>query len=144
MVIQMAVCQWNPELLVRAFSSDTEVVRIGALFLRIVSWNFVAQGLIFSCSNMFQGLGNTLPSITSSAIRLVTYAIPAIWLSTRPGFRIQYVWYWSIVATGLQAATSLFLLRTQFRELLEPLEGAPPRAAGTVVETFSLEDEPGA
>jgi putative MATE family efflux protein len=143
MLIQMAVCQWNPELLVRAFSSDAEVVRIGALFLRIVSWNFVAQGLIFSCSNMFQGLGNTLPSITSSVVRLVTYGIPAIWLSTRPGFRIQYVWYWSIVATGVQAITSLYLLRTQFRAQLGLPEGAPPGAASAFVETLSLEDEPG-
>ena len=129
MLMQMTLCQWNPELLVRVFASDPEVVRIGALFLRIASWNFVAQGLIFSCSNMFQGLGNTLPSIASSAVRLVAYAIPAIWLSTRPGFRIEYVWYWSIVSTSIQAVTSLFLLRHQFRVRLGPLEISPPTAA---------------
>jgi putative MATE family efflux protein len=134
MAIQTTLCQWNPELLVRAFASDAEVVRIGALFLRIVSWNFVAQGLIFSCSNMFQGLGNTLPSIASSATRVITYAIPAISLSTRAFFRIEYVWYWSLVATGMQAIMSLILLSKQFRARLGPLELAPPPiAAGDAV-----------
>ena len=47
----IALCQWNAEIFVHFFSSDAEVTRIGALFLRTVSWNFVAQGLIFSCSN---------------------------------------------------------------------------------------------
>jgi putative MATE family efflux protein len=122
MAIQTAFCQWNPQLLVRMFASDVKVVLVGALFLRILSWNFVAQGLIFSCSNMFQGLGNTLPSIASSATRLIVYAIPVIWLSTRSFFRIEYVWYWSLVATGMQATMSLLLLRTQFRTRLGPLE----------------------
>jgi putative MATE family efflux protein len=122
MALLTIVCQWNPELLVRLFSGDAEVVRIGALFLRIVSWNFVAQGVIFCCSNMFQGLGNTLPSIISSATRLPLYAMPAVWLSMQPFFRIQYVWYWSIGTTTLQAFLSVWLLRTQFRIRLAPLD----------------------
>jgi len=118
MVCLTALCQWRAELLVHLFSSDAEVMRIGALFLRIVSWNFVAQGLIFTCSNMFQGLGNTLPAVWSSISRLITYAIPAVWMSQQSFFRLEYIWYWSIVATGLQALISLALLRVEFRRRL--------------------------
>jgi putative MATE family efflux protein len=124
MMLLTALCQWDPALLVRPFSSDAEVVRVGGLFLRLFSWNFVAQGLIFTCSNMFQGLGNTLPSIASSGSRLFTYALPAIWLSMQPFFRMEYVWYWAIVTTTLQALTSLVLLRQQFRRRLGPIEVA--------------------
>jgi Na+-driven multidrug efflux pump len=116
------LCQWNPEILVHAFASDPEVVRVGALFLRIVSWTFVAQGLIFTCSNMFQGLGNTLPSLVSSATRLVTYALPAIWLSTQPFFRLEHVWYWAIATVMLQAMISLSFLRQQLRLRLALLD----------------------
>ena len=38
----------------------------GALFLKMVSLNLVAQGLIFACSSAFQGLGNTKPQLISS------------------------------------------------------------------------------
>lgn len=114
MTCLIALCQWNAELFVHFFSSDAEVARIGAMFLRTVSWNFVAQGLIFSCSNMFQGLGNTLPAVWSSVTRLLIYALPAVWMSQQPFFRLEYIWYWSIFATGVQALTSLALLRVEY------------------------------
>ncbi|MDC6657700.1 hypothetical protein OEZ74_25855, partial [Leclercia adecarboxylata] len=65
----------------------------------------------------------------SSTVRLVTYAVPVIWLSTQPGFRIEHVWYLSIVTTTLQAGLSLWLLRREFRKRLAPLarEVAPER-----------------
>ena len=91
---------------------------VALLFLKMVSLNIVAQGLIFTCSSMFQGLGNTKPVLLSSATRVVTYSLPAIWLSTRPGFRIEYVWYLSNATTTLQAVQSLWLLRREFRKRL--------------------------
>jgi Na+-driven multidrug efflux pump len=113
--------QWKPELLLGGFANDNETMAVAALFLQIVSLNLVAQGLIFACSSMFQGLGNTRPMLLSSAARLVTYAAPIIWLSARPGFRIEQVWYLSIATTTLQAGVSLWLLRREFRKRLLPL-----------------------
>ncbi|HTG07597.1 MAG TPA: MATE family efflux transporter, partial [Bradyrhizobium sp.] len=81
----------------------------------------VAQGVNFVCSSMFQGLGNTRPVLLSSGARLVTYALPLIWLSAMPGFRIEHAWYLSIATTTLQALLSLWLLRLEFRKRLLPL-----------------------
>ena len=67
---------------------------------------------------MFQALGNTLPGLMSSATRLVTFAIPAVWLSTRPGFELKQLWYLSVATVTLQACTSLVLLWGQFRRRL--------------------------
>jgi Na+-driven multidrug efflux pump len=80
---------------------------------------------------MFQALGNTKPVLLTSASRVFTYSLPAIWLSTRPGFRMEYVWYLSIAATMLQAVLSLWLLRREFRKRLVVLrrEGSPEQAA---------------
>jgi len=125
----MALAQLKPDLLLGGFSNDRETMEIAHLFLRIISFNMVAQGLIFTCSSMFQGLGNTKPVLLSSATRVFTYSLPAILLSTRPGFRIEYVWYLSIAATTFQAALSLWLLRREFRKRFAPLpkgEAAEP------------------
>jgi Na+-driven multidrug efflux pump len=65
----------------------------------------------------------------SSATRVFTYSLPAIWLSTRPGFRMEYVWYLSIAATTLQAGLSLWLLRREFGKRLVVHEAAPEQAA---------------
>ena len=128
----MGVAQLKPELLLAGFSNDRETMEIAFLFLRIISLNMVAQGLIFTCSSMFQGLGNTKPVLLSSATRVLTYSLPAIWLSTRPGFRIEQVWYLSIAATTLQAALSLWLLRREFRKRLGlPGQEVAPKLAAS-------------
>ena len=115
------IAQWQPEFLLGGFTEDAETIAVGALFLRMVSLNNVAQGVNFVCSSMFQGLGNTKPVLLSSGARLTTYALPLIWLSAKPEFRIEYVWYLSIATTTLQALLSLWLLRLEFRKRLLPL-----------------------
>jgi Na+-driven multidrug efflux pump len=112
------VCQLRPQLFIQGFSRQPDVVAVGAEYLRIISWNFVATGLIFTCSGLFQALGNTWPSLLSSASRLLTFALPALWLSTRPGFTLTQVWHLSVATVALQALTSLWLLRREFRRKL--------------------------
>ena len=114
------IAQWQPEFLLGGFTEDAETIAVGALFLRMVSLNNVAQGVNFVCSSMFQGLGNTRPVLLSSGARLVTYALPLIWLSAMPGFRIEHAWYLSIATTTLQALLSLWLLRLELRIRLLP------------------------
>ncbi|MCA1373892.1 MULTISPECIES: MATE family efflux transporter [unclassified Bradyrhizobium] len=120
----MILAQLKPELLLAGFSNDRETVEIAYLFLRIISLNMVAQGLIFTCSSMFQGLGNTKPVLLSSMTRVLTYSLPVLWLSTRPGFRIEHVWHLSIAATTLQAGLSLWLLRREFGKRFAPRDQA--------------------
>jgi Na+-driven multidrug efflux pump len=127
----LLLAQFAPGLLLAGFSNDRETMTVAFLFLRIISFNMVAQGLIFTCSGMFQGLGNTKPVLLSSVTRVLTYSLPALWLSTLPGFRMEYVWYLSIAATTLQAVVSLWLLRREFGKRLVVLrhEEAPDQAA---------------
>ena len=116
----------GPDCCSAASPAIVKTMAVAMLFLQMVSLNLVAQGFTFVCSSMFQGLGNTKPVLLSSGARLVTYALPVLWLSARPGFRIEYVWYLSILTTTLQAALSLWLLRLEFRKRLAPLKSALP------------------
>jgi Na+-driven multidrug efflux pump len=127
------VCQWRPEVFVRLFTDQADVIEVGATYLRVISWNFVATGIIFSCSGLFQALGNTVPSLLSSASRILTYVLPVVWMSRRPGFQIVQVWHLSVATVTLQALISYLLLRREFRlRLPAPAAGAEP-AAGTAV-----------
>jgi len=114
------ICQVEPGWFVRAFTSDAAVVAIATQFLRYISWNFVAQGIVFTCSGMFQALGNTVPSLISSASRLLTFALPTIWLSQQPGFELRHVWMASVASVALQAIFSLWLMRREFQLRLRP------------------------
>jgi putative MATE family efflux protein len=118
MVAATAFTQCRPGLLLAGFTADSAAIAVGVSFLQMVSLNLVAQGIIFVCSSTFQGLGHTAPQLVSSTIRLITYVIPMLWLSAYPGFRIEQIWYLSIVTTTLQALLSLWLLRLEFRRRL--------------------------
>lgn len=120
MVVMTLVCQWHPDTMVAGFTSDTAVIVVGQQFLQVISWNYVASGLIFTCSGMFQALGNTLPSLLSSLTRLVTFAVPVVLLSRLQGFELRHVWLLSVATVTLQAALSLWLLRREFNRKLRP------------------------
>ena len=109
------VCQIKPDWFARGFTQDAAVIAIAAEFLRYISWNFVAQGIVFTCSGMFQALGNTLPAMFSSGSRLLTFALPVLWRSRQPGFELHHVWMMSIASVTLQALFSLWLLRGQLQ-----------------------------
>jgi len=114
------ICQLRPEWFVHFFTTDPAVIAVSTQFLQIISWNFVASGIIFSCSGVFQALGNTVPAMLSSASRLVTFVGPGLWLASRPGFELRHLWFLSVATVTVQACTSLWLLQGQFRRRLLP------------------------
>jgi putative MATE family efflux protein len=129
MLVITFVCQWRPEWFIHGFTRQPDAVQVGATYLRIISWNFVATGLIFTCSGVFQALGNTWPSLLSSASRLLTFGVPVVVMSGLPHFTLTRVWYLSVATVSLQALTSLALL---MRELHRKLDAPPTAAAGAL------------
>ncbi len=115
MVFLTFFCQWGSPLLIGAFSKDPTALTVGTQYLQIISWNFLASGFVFTCSAVFQGLGNTVPAVISSASRLVTFVLPVLWLSKQPHFEMIHVWYVSVASVTLQALFSLWLVRREFR-----------------------------
>jgi Na+-driven multidrug efflux pump len=128
------VCFVAAAPLIGIFSSDPTVIAVGHDYLRIVAVSFVASGVVFVASSMFQALGNTMPALVASMSRLLVFAIPAFLLSKVDGFHLHWIWYLSVAAVALQTATVLWLLEREFRLKLdrprqpvpiEPLPAAP-------------------
>src|SRR6187397_1224660 len=121
MFVLMLLCQWRPDAMIRLFSNEPQVIDIGSQFLHIISWNFVLSGIIFTCSSMFQALGNTLPSLYSSATRLIMYSLPLLWVSSQ-------LWFLSVGSVMLQTVVSFTLLQKQMRTRLSTITAAPVAA----------------
>lgn len=131
MVAVTVLLQWRPEVLIAFFTDEADVIAVGSGFLRIISWNFVAQGIVFTCSGMFQGLGNTRPSMLSSGFRLLVFVPIVIYLTYQPGFTINQVWYVSVFSVTLQAIASFLLVQKQFQLKVNGLRPEPEPAAET-------------
>jgi putative MATE family efflux protein len=110
--------QWRARVVADVFQVDAEVVGVAAVFLQIVSWNMVAQGVVYVCSSTFQGLGNTIPSLVSSSVRFAIFTISVAWLAARSTFAVEQVWYVLIVSVTAQALLSLWLVRGELRRRL--------------------------
>ncbi len=124
MLALAAITELMPETMIRFFSKDPAVIKFGSDYLRIVAFNFIAAGVVFTSSSMFQGLGNTIPPLLSSASRLLLFALPALALSYRPGFDIKFVWYLSVGSQLLQACINLVLLQRELHRKLRFDDGA--------------------
>jgi putative MATE family efflux protein len=118
MLVLTALCVAFPEPLIRVFSRDAQVIAVGADYLRIVALNFVASGVIFVSSSMFQAIGNTVPPMISSFLRIFIIAIPVVLLSKLPAFELRWVWYLSVASVWLQMGFNLLLLHREFRKRL--------------------------
>ncbi len=115
MTVLTLVAFYHPMVLVQNFSGDAETLQVASTFLHMICFNFMASGIIFTCSGMFQALGHTWPAMWSTASRLVTFAIPAIWLSKQTGFQIEQLWVASVITVYIQLIISLWLLNRQFK-----------------------------
>ena len=125
MLLFALVCHIAPAAMIRFFSNDPEVVAVGEEFLRIVSWNFFSSGIIFVGSSMFQAIGNTIPPLVTSFMRLVLVGVPVVLLSREPGFALRWIWYLSVMSVTVQMIASLLLLRRELNLRL-PLDRAVP------------------
>ena len=115
MVVVGAAIYFTATPLMRIFTSDPEVIAVGVEYLRIVVLTFVGSGITFVSSSMFQAMGNTMPSLVTSSMRLVFSVIPAILLSRMAGFHLTWIWYVSAAAVFLQMTVNLILLQSEFR-----------------------------
>jgi putative MATE family efflux protein len=125
------LCRVASEPMVRFFNSDPAVVSFGSEYLRIISWNFLASGIVFVSSSIFQAMGNTLPALASSSLRLLLFALPAYALSRQSSFQMRQIWYLSVASVTVQLCVNLWLLHREFSKKLAPMAMGEPAAAET-------------
>ena len=132
------LCHVVPSGLIRLFTKDPAAIAIGDEYLRIVSWSFLASGVVFVAGSMFQAMGNTLPSIATSLVRVVLVSLPVLVLSRRPGFELTTIWHLSVTSVWMQLGLALLLLRREFAVRMRFRDGddavAPARIAPMMAE----------
>lgn len=125
-MLVLAVTVWlGAAPMVGIFTSDPAVIGVGEEYLHVIAWNFVASGIIFVTSSMFQAMGNTIPSLITSAFRIVLIAVPILLLANTRGFTLLWVWYVSVAGIFVQLGLNLLLLRREFRVRLAFEQTAP-------------------
>jgi Na+-driven multidrug efflux pump len=134
------VCQIQPGIFIAFFTDDPAVIAAGAKFLQIISWNFVGVGIVFTCSGMFQAMGNTVPTLAASVMRHVSFAIPAFWLSGQSWFELNHLWYASVGTAAIQAVVIWRMLSVEMKRKLGGGGARPNWDRGRGQRKSSVED----
>ena len=90
MVVGVACFELIPEPLLRIFSSDAEVLRIGVHAFRIIGLSFFPAVLSLIFPVFFQAIGAALPSVILSLTRQLFCLIPLFWMFSKIG--LGYTW----------------------------------------------------
>jgi putative MATE family efflux protein len=130
MLTLSVLCHINPSLLARPFTDDPAVLAVSNDYLQIVSWNFVFSGLVMAAGSLFQGMGDTRPSLIASATRMLTFVAPVLWASQQPWFTLHDVWLISVASVVAQCALVTWLLFRTFSRKLGPAPAPIAAAAG--------------
>ena len=65
-------------------------------------------------SSTFQAMGNTVPSLIASVVRIALVAIPGVIVARLPGFELRWLWLLSVASVFVQLLLAMVLLRREF------------------------------
>ena len=102
-----------PEPMLRFFSSDEQVIKIGITAFRIIGISFIP--LVFSLTYpvLFQAVGKSFKSSLLTIIRTVFLFVPLAYLFSR--FGLEYFWFTYPVTDGIVGLIGFFMTRNFFR-----------------------------
>ena len=113
MLIGMALFIFAPEPLLRAFSSDPQVLEIGIPAFRIIGFSFIPLVTSITYPTLFQAVGKSGTSSLLTLIRTVVLFVPLGYLFSR--FGLEYFWLTFIFTDVITASIGLVLAKRFFR-----------------------------
>ncbi len=129
MIVVALLCHVAPASLIGVFPRIRTSLRSAPSYLQVISWSFIFSGFIFTCSGMFQAMGNTWPALWSGVARPLIWAIPAVWMSRQADFELHNLWVLAVVTMAVQAVLSFWLIRSQMNKRLAAFATPPKTAA---------------
>ena len=106
-----------PEPMLRFFSKEEEVIRIGITAFRIIGLSFIPLVTSLTYPVLFQAVGASFKSSMLTIIRTVFLFVPLAYLFSR--FGLQYFWLTYPVTDGIVSIIGFFMSRHFFRNLYQ-------------------------
>ena len=107
MLVGVACFEFIPAQLLRIFTAEAEVLRIGVHAFHIIGASFVPAVLSLIFPVFFQAIGAALPSVLLSLTRQIFCLIPAFWGLSKVG--LAYAWFAFPIAETVTGAVGLLL-----------------------------------
>ena len=123
MVIGCSAFNLIPGVLLGFFSPSAEMLAIGTVALRVISYSFLLAGFDIIAGSVCQAIGNPVYTLICSVCRQLAALLPAAWLLARTGI-LDLVWFCFPISEVVSLVLSIFFLRKTMRAA-EAKIGAP-------------------
>src|SRR5690606_17889190 len=120
----------KPTLLIQVFTSEADVLREGAAYLRIVGINYVPLALMFIVTGVLRGAGDTFASMVISFVTLWVVRVPGAWFLSYPlDWGPAGTWWAIVISTVLGLLLNYAYYRTGRWRQLVMVNPVPPTKA---------------
>ena len=120
MLIGTIIFQLFPDILLRLFDADKEMLMIGIPALRIISLSFVFAGISIEISALFQAIGKGTYSLYISVLRQLVIILPCAYLFNHL-FGIDATWISFVIAEIIAMFISLIFYQQVKKKILESM-----------------------
>ena len=114
MVAGCAAFNLIPGLLLGFFSPSAEMLSIGTVALRVISYSFLPAGFDIIAGSVCQAIGNPVHTLICSICRQLVALLPAAWLLAQTGI-LDLVWFCFPVSELVSLVLSILFLRKTMR-----------------------------
>lgn len=117
MILCTLVCRLLPGTIIGIFSSDSEVIRFGVIYLMIFSLGNVMVGTIMVTGAAFQGLGKTYPSLAGAILDNVLFAGLVFTLPAFFNWGIQSIWWIKVTTAAIESLVVALWLKGELQRV---------------------------
>lgn len=90
-LVMLPVMQFGPEMIIKVFVNDPEVIAYGATAMRITSWFYIFLGMIYMTRGVLNGVGDAMFALMNGIVEVIgRIVIPVVMVS------IPFVGVWGI------------------------------------------------
>lgn len=126
MLVGLLIFQLFPTQLLQLFNASDEMIRIGDIALRTISWSFLFAGFCIVVGSVFQALGNGMLSLFVSIGRQLVVLLPVAFLLAKVG-GVDFVW-WSFPIAELASVTlTIIFFRHIYQKVIYPIPSQPAK-----------------
>ena len=115
------IFQTVPELLIKMFNSDPQLLQIGTNALKKISIAFPVIGPAIIISTTFQALGNGFPSLVFSFLRQIVVLLPVMYLLGH-FFGLEYLWFAFPISEAASILPASIWLRLKFKRIFKKMK----------------------
>ena len=116
MCVGCAAFNLIPETLLGFFSPSEEMLSIGTVALRVISYSFLLAGFDIIAGSVCQAIGNPVYTLICSVCRQLVALLPAAWLLAQTGV-LDLVWFCFPISEVVSLILSVIFLRRTMRRV---------------------------